>query len=460
MAKNKRNNKRTSTLEQQKLRQKQYREHFYSKVRHICSLLGDESMFYTIPALEREFMYTWRGAPLKVLAGKGAKVQKRLLEILDEMLKEHSHECMIELLPCSNIMLSMHDYFWAGIALEAIIRNCDASIPGIERFDAFMKACDFRMDQYEEQLNEACQLACWMYDDITQKRLYTFHFSCKTKMCDEEDMVTAIIEKQKNCLRIKNGSMLDVDFRLYPQIIINTLPLETKHVSIKGESRLAIQLGVAFCSGKTPVLLPYFVESKQLRLKNSTQEQRIPVYIQQHAINRIIERTGCTILSFCVMQLGRSLMNPVITPLSATTFLIEYRMSEAKIGYCLSELTGGLLLIRTFLLITSNSTPEGDRLAALTRLQKKDKEYLLIDKLGTLLNSDILSDEGVCQMFRQAGCGSLLTFCEKARKDPTLSFYWTLEEGEELPTTPLARLIREYLKPGVDNEEYLIGEES
>ena len=71
------------------------------------------------------------------------------------------------------------------------------------------------------------------------------------------------------------------------------------------------------------------------------------------------------------------------------------------------DIIGDKLVIRTFLFLTNNGTPEGKKLHNLIGLQKADKEFLKIDKLSTFVNSDIKENEKLKALFCEAGCGDL-----------------------------------------------------
>ena len=51
------------------------------------------------------------------------------------------------------------------------------------------------------------------------------------------------------------------------------------------------------------------------------------------------------------------------------------------------DIIEGKIVIRTFLFVTNNGTPEGKKLAQITGLQKLDKKYLALDKLSTFMTS-------------------------------------------------------------------------
>ena len=72
------------------------------------------------------------------------------------------------------------------------------------------------------------------------------------------------------------------------------------------------------------------------------------------------------------------------------------------------------IVIRTFLFVTNNGTPEGQMLENVTGLQKLDKKYLALDKLSTFMTSDIGGNEKVKEIFTSAGCQCLLELYERS----------------------------------------------
>jgi hypothetical protein len=165
-----------------------------------------------------------------------------------------------------------------------------------------------------------------------------------------------------------------------------------------------------------------------------------------------MERSGYVIPGMCKLDMIAAIFTPVVTKIGKDRYLIEYRMAGIKIGYLLAEMIDGILIIITFLLLTNNGTPEGDKLAKLTGLEKLDKEYLMIDNLRSLASSDILESEIVCKLFRDAGCQSILDVCEKLRDNHDLS--WMI--GKEEHKNSMSELIIEYLKPDANNDEYVL----
>ncbi|HVX00141.1 MAG TPA: hypothetical protein VHA52_06890 [Candidatus Babeliaceae bacterium] len=140
----------------------------------------------------------------------------------------------------------------------------------------------------------------------------------------------------------------------------------------------------------------------------SAADDSLPLYIQRHALQRLDERLGLqanNVHAHLFFSLFEQPLNYV--PGRGGT-LIEFNMYEYKVGYLLTTLHDDKLVIRSFLFLTNDGTPEGRKLRQLTRLEKYDKKYLGIDKLSTFTAYKIHEDEELSALFHEAGCGSLL----------------------------------------------------
>lgn len=140
----------------------------------------------------------------------------------------------------------------------------------------------------------------------------------------------------------------------------------------------------------------------------STADDALPVYIQRHALQRLDERLGLQANNVHSHLFFSLFEQPVNYVLGSNCTLIEFNMYEYKVGYLLTTLHDDKLVIRSFLFLTNDGTPEGRKLRQLTRLEKYDKKYLGIDKLSTFTAYKIHEDEELSALFHEAGCGSLL----------------------------------------------------
>jgi hypothetical protein len=135
--------------------------------------------------------------------------------------------------------------------------------------------------------------------------------------------------------------------------------------------------------------------------------QLLGVYIQSHALMRLQERMDGVFTGVLHYHLYCSLQEPVIRRNRQGKLLFEYTLNEKKAGYFTGEVVGDKIVLTTFLFLTNNSTPEGEKLYNHTRITKADKKYLSLDKLSTFTNSDLAENERVKQLFIEAGCESL-----------------------------------------------------
>lgn len=190
---------------------------------------------------------------------------------------------------------------------------------------------------------------------------------------------------------------------------LHSQPAVVDHFEWKGSSRPAYKVGYSTVGQGIKWLS---VTAGELGIESENKDKKYNVYIQKHAINRLYERLdpisisidSCLFFSF----------QPVISiPRPHGGLLLEFHLEyQKKAGYLLADIVGDKLVIRTFLFLTNNSTPEGMKLNEMLGIEKADKEYLGIDKLNTFLNSDIRINEKVKQLFVDAGCSPLFEMDE------------------------------------------------
>lgn len=140
----------------------------------------------------------------------------------------------------------------------------------------------------------------------------------------------------------------------------------------------------------------------------SAGDDPLPLYIQRHALQRLDERLGLQANNVHAHLFFSLYEQPVNYFLGKGCTLIEFNMYEYKVGYLLTTLHEDKLVIRSFLFLTNDGTPEGRKLRQLTGLVKHDKKYLGIDKLSTFTAYKIHEDKELSALFYEAGCGSLL----------------------------------------------------
>lgn len=148
------------------------------------------------------------------------------------------------------------------------------------------------------------------------------------------------------------------------------------------------------------------------------------VYIQKHATDRLFER-----LSFLNKPPGelyhwmyQSLFEPNCICQPDNCFLVEYLYGPYKLGYFTVDFLEGKAIVRSFLILTMNGTPEGDNLYNHLKLSRYDKEYLKLDKLETFVQSDLQDDPKLRDIFSKCGCEHLFKMTNETFERPLVGF--------------------------------------
>ncbi len=191
---------------------------------------------------------------------------------------------------------------------------------------------------------------------------------------------------------------------VYNNFLLKCYEPQRKHFIIDGQKRPAFEI----CWGMTNMYLDKMaLKSEDLGINLHKGSVSYPLYIQNHALNRLYERLDGVRKNLVYFWLVQSLLKKDIRKGHKNKYLIAYSIEDKKVGYLVADIQNGNILIHTFLFITNEGTPEGNLLMANTGLGKLDITYLKINKLSTFLNSDISSNPEVKKIFVEAGCTAL-----------------------------------------------------
>jgi hypothetical protein len=108
---------------------------------------------------------------------------------------------------------------------------------------------------------------------------------------------------------------------------------------------------------------------------------------------------------------------PKITMLAGNEFLVDYLAGKHKLGYFVGTLVDDKIVIRTFLFLTMQGTPEARQLRQKLAMARPDIEYTKLDQLSTLLESDIATDPDLRRLLGDCGCGCLLDLANNQLRD-------------------------------------------
>jgi len=235
----------------------------------------------------------------------------------------------------------------------------------------------------------------------------------------------------------------DANDKIQSRIDIYSETPERRNITIDGNNRPVIRFGwwQLFANNINWTT----INSAQLNINTLNPEKPIDIYIQSHALQRLAERLDGLEAWLIHLSAYYSLTNPVVIPSGFGYPLIEYRIGKIRAGYFTYTIMDGILIIRTFLFIINNGTPEGKKLQEITGLGRLDKKYLAIDRISSFISSDIGENEKIKNILVQCDCESLLHLNEEVGKP----FFCKKKSSQRT-----AQLIEQYLQKPNQEEGY------
>jgi hypothetical protein len=419
------NRKHKGNARENEIRALQRKEFFY-KLRYLITLLtGDPAIYKLIPEDQHWFIFYVRYRSARIVAAPDADIPPGLMKEAKELFTHMLRYTTVSYTP-NGPKMSLDLFFTLGMSLFTYLNVLkDDAYPGAKQLKAALKVVS--EDCPEDEDHDV--MGVLLKETKTIKLIFPILFNDPHERIFwvEEDTVTVEVGMPS----------------MYQQFTLNTYKPRHRFLTIDGISRPMVEACWGF-SGTGINKVKY--TRKQLGLKDKWFGGTYPVYVQSHAFIRLYERLDCFGQDVLFMDLYMSLRICKIYKQGSNPFLIEYYIENTKLGYLVADIHEGIVVVHTFLFLTQNGTPEGQKLQAVTGLGKLDKEFLAIDKLSTFHATDIEANEEIKQLFIAAGCGSLFEFKPAyLLKDKLGANY------------PLADRIRHYLKTsntGQDMETY------
>ncbi len=379
----------TKLLKQESRHQK---KQYFERLHRVMRDLGNPKAWGLLNSATYEMAYETRLRPHKFVAPVSGRytISNSILKALNKDLSHLLQASYIELKNLKKRM-SLYDYSLYAEMVFMMYRNVDVN-KGVDA-EAFRSCFPLFTDDLEPtrldalmEINEKIILLCSYHSDVSGLMLRTVSNS-------------ELEDGQKwgpTCFF--NNHVLDI------------MKAEKEPMKIDGHTRLVQQVYILGEKGfealtRTPADLGIGGPMKDYPLK---------VYIQQHVFERIAERLSPHFAQHNYLFILPALVSPEpVKTGRSLSFLFPVTFGGIKLGYLVADVLGDRLVVRTFLLLTHNGTPEGDRLNELLGLKKADSKYWGIDRLKTLLFSDIEQNEKLKSLFCEAGCGGLFKVNKK-----------------------------------------------
>jgi hypothetical protein len=387
MAKHKK--KKVNRQQLDKIVQAQARNEFQRNLKKMLKVIDCEGVFDLISERLMSLMYTARGFPVRVMGAeentfdtddlkwfKKAVIHKFKTKLIDFEMGGPK----IDLYTISSVGLALK--FFSKPIIEQNLGKHPQLAEKLTKYDNFDKFTEYILDH----LWHTTENICLKISDL------------KTRIYWVENRSTKNLEKMK----------LGFDI-----IIHGELP-EKICITIDRERHLASRVGWTF--RLEPVWLS--IKPESLGLRSVGKDNLIDVYIQDHALNRLIERNDCIYKQYIWGWLCVS-FGEIKYHINKDNgkYMIEFRVFDIKTGYLVAQIIDAKLIIQTFLLLTYDGTPEGKKLHAHTGLCKSDIQYLKLDRLSTFISPELHQNQKIRTIFKEAGCDSLFQIKAECDKD-------------------------------------------
>lgn len=184
----------------------------------------------------------------------------------------------------------------------------------------------------------------------------------------------------------------------------------TKKIRIGKNIRIGIQL-------RTISILDKF-QNQTVHWKGKIYD----LYILGHALRRMEERLDINAAFSHILlaldvdyQMVREYRGKLLIPIFEPNDEIVYREPHKRnrLGYLIGTICDDVVLIRTFLFIAQDFTPEGDKLSQLLELKLIDKGYLNLDRLECFTRSNLRDDETLRPIFKACRLDHLFSVQDK-----------------------------------------------
>jgi len=409
-------------LLQQKQMAAQRRKEFFTRLYEILKQIGLEEYIKDFtPDIENKLYYI-KGRCFKAEIAAGHEFPPHILKnanlFIPRMLKTQKI-----LLREIELELTLHDYYtvwWSFIFL------LNALTP--EEFSS-LEIIREKLKYYGTRLqDETVELADEMLEaDNLCKMFCEFFISVNSSL----DCWLTLGELKHWAAKEENGSFQNT-------LTLSKVIPPIKHFVFNNKTRPAFKVGWTLINNGSCWIS---ITPEQLYIKTQMSNLPLEIYIQNHAINRLNERADIQASGLIFLNLANSLATPKVI-LYKGKLLIEYRIGEDKIGYLVGEVEDGALIIRTFLFLLNEGTPEGEKFNQLTKLTKVDAQYLSIDKMSSFYSPEIAANERIKNLLIESGCESLL------------NVYTQNPDFGAKPKQATAKLLEEYLKITSEVQEW------
>lgn len=366
----------------------QQNNEFLNKLRNSFKAIVGEDVFRFIPPNDYKLLIYGRARPIIAVSEEGQSIPPKIIEAIQELINYYIKKVMMPP-ETSQKPVSIIDFYTTGLTLSAYclyLENIDDKYKNADQVIALISNSNLELRKQFDILYDKLVDQLFPFLIQTTNSFWEGYYSYRFNVSNSEKIV---------------------GFQY--QIVVKQYEPEKQKFLLSDNVRPAFRIGWTFKANAFEWI--YLLPSK-LGIKSLPEDQQIPVYIQSHAIQRIFERLDCIHRYILISSIYLSLRKGVCIK-ERGKFIIEFVILNVKVGYLSAVMTEGRLVIRTFLFLTFNGTPEGKRLEDFIGLKALDTKYLKMDKLSSFMTGKLKENEELRSIFERADCLHLVELYDK-----------------------------------------------
>jgi len=390
----KRKQKSVTNAAEAKLQSIRHLKRFKERIESLCTLLAGPEYFKLLPPGAMESMYANRYPVLKAKPAPGSGIAKAKVVQFNKLMNNLMEDQYLPIDNGNRVPLNL--YLSEGLIL-----------------------INFIYILVEHYPNNAEQLRAGFGDFFPETESQSIVENVVDDLIADTCILLSDFNKSIFKADVLNTACFDMSTTQNDILIHEFKPKQVSMV-IEGNSHRMIQLGWISSEMEWEWAK---VKPSLLGFTTGALEMPVDVYIQSHALNKLQERIDISPGIMHSIAFLIFFQDKIPHHYANGKSLVEYRVSNQKVGYFVVTMHEAKLVIRTFLFLTNDGTPEGKKLKNLAEIERADKEYLMIDKLSTFNAYHFEKNEKMSKLFQEAGCGSLLKlghlqeFSQNAVKD-------------------------------------------
>jgi len=379
--------KRNQTGHQKQVNAQQNNE-FLNKLRNSFKAIVGEDVFRFIPSNDYKLLIYGRARPITAVSEEGQSIAPEIIEVIQLLINFYIKKVTMPA-ETSQKPVSIIDFYTTGLTFSAYclyLENINVKYKNADQVIALISNSNLDLRKQFDILYDKLVDQLFPFLIQTTNSFWEGYYSYRFNVSDSDDVVG-----------------------LQYQVVVKQHALEKRKFLLSDNVRPAFRIGWTF---KDNAFEWIYLLPSELRIKSLPEDQQIPVYIQSHAIQRIFERLDCIHRFVLISSIYLSLRKCVCIR-DRGKFIIEFVILDVKVGYLSAVMSEGKLVIRTFLFLTFNGTPEGKRLEEFIGLKALDTKYLKMDKLSSFMTGKLKENDELRSIFERADCLELVELCDK-----------------------------------------------